>query len=78
MRQSALATPDFETFIYINFASSFTCVSSKMQDGELTIVTTDGACEPFFKLLAGVVFLVLAAESTWTSQRPRTLCLANA
>ena len=49
-----------------------------MRDGELTIVTTDGACKPFFKLLARVVFLVLAAESTWISQRTRTLRLADA
>jgi hypothetical protein len=49
-----------------------------MRDGELTIITTDGASEPFFKLLAGVVFFVLAAESTRKSQHSRTIFLANA
>lgn len=48
-----------------------------MRDGELTIVTTDGASKPFFKLLARVVFFVLAAESTWKSQHSRTTFLAN-
>jgi hypothetical protein len=77
MRQSALATPDFETFIYINLFPHTLVLPRKMRDGELTIVTTDGASEPFFKLLARVVFFVLAAESTWKSQHSRTTFLAN-
>jgi hypothetical protein len=77
MRQSALATPDFETFIYINLLLQSLLFPRKCETGEHTIVTTDGTCEPFFKLLARVVFFILAAESTGKSQHPRTFFLAN-
>jgi hypothetical protein len=78
MRQSALATPDFKTYIYINLLPQLLVFLRKIRDRRLTIVTTDGTCEPFFKLLTRVVFFVLAAESTRESQRSRTVYPAKA